>query len=64
MRVRSRRKAIPPRGSLPLESGGTDEIVVTGSSSMSTEQLNAAGPLTGPGHRTFVPIVRNTSRES
>ena len=64
MRIRSRRKEIPPRGPLPLEVEGASEIVVIASSYLSTEQLNAAGPLTGPSHRTFVPIVRNTLRES
>ena len=63
MRIKSRRKAIPPRGPLPLEIEGTSEIVVTTSSHLSIDQLNAAGPLTGPSHRTFVPIVRKTLRE-
>jgi hypothetical protein len=31
--------------------------------SLSIEQLNLSGPATGPSHRTFVPIVRNTSPE-
>jgi hypothetical protein len=28
------------------------------------EQLNAMGPMVGPSHRTFVPIVRSTVKES
>lgn len=28
------------------------------------EQLNALGPVTGPSHRTFVPIVRGTLQEN
>jgi hypothetical protein len=64
MRIRGRRKAIPPREPLPLEIEGAGEIVVTTSSHLSIDQLNAAGPSTGPSHRTFVPIVRNTLRES
>jgi hypothetical protein len=31
--------------------------------SLSIEQLNASGPVTGPSHRTFVPIVRSAPRE-
>lgn len=64
MRVRNWRKAILLQGSLPRETEIAGEFAVTGSSPMSIETLNAAGPLAGPGHRTFVPIVRNTTREN
>ncbi len=64
MRFRSWRKGIAPQGSLPPESENVGEIAVSESSSLSTEQLNAAGPVAGPSHRTFVPIVRNISRET
>ena len=67
MRVRNCRKAMLQQGSLPRETESAGGIAVTGSSPMSIEQLNTTGPLTGPltgpSHRTFVPIVRNTTRE-
>ena len=28
------------------------------------DQLHALGPATGPGHRSFVPIVRSTSSDN
>ena len=63
MRIRSRRKSRPPQGSSPLEAAGDGEIAMIAATSLSPEQLNALGPMTGPDHRTFVPIVRNTTRE-
>lgn len=42
---------------------GASDIVVTAASSVTTEQLIAGGPITGPSHRTYVPIVRNTSEQ-
>jgi len=30
----------------------------------SVEQLHALGPITGPSHRTYVPIVRSTARDN
>jgi hypothetical protein len=37
-----------------------DDVVVTPPVLWSVEQLNALSPVTGPSHRTFVPIVRST----
>jgi hypothetical protein len=64
MRSRSGRKACAPGGSRPFEGEGDDAIGATASSSVRTEQLNTASPLTGLSHRTVVPIVRNTLGES
>ena len=63
MRIRSRRKARSARNSSPPQAAGEGEIAMMAPVSLSMEQLNASGPVTGPGHRTSVPIVRSTPRE-
>jgi hypothetical protein len=60
MRLRNRRKStVPSEPAEPTAVGGSD-IDVTATAPWSVEQLNALGPVTGPSHRTFVPIVRST----
>jgi hypothetical protein len=60
MRRRSKRKARsePVPSILTFASDG--EVDVSTPVAWSVEQLNALGPVTGPSHRTFVPIVRST----
>jgi len=61
MRLRSRGKSRLARRSLPFSVMGYGENAVPAAASLSVEQLNAAGPATGPGHRTFVPVVCSIS---
>lgn len=58
MRLRAKRKVNPPETSPPTVMG-LDDVVVTPPVLWSVEQLNALSPVTGPSHRTFVPIVRS-----
>ena len=60
MRLRSRRT--PPSHVEPSQPivVADDEVASTSTISWSVEQLNALGPVIGPSHRTFVPIVRST----
>jgi len=58
MRLRAKRKLSSPEPSLPVVVG-LDDVVVTPPVLWSVEQLNALSPVTGPSHRTFVPIVRS-----
>jgi len=64
MRLRAKRKPrsqlAPPQQTVAQDSGVDSTSPVT----WSVEQLNALGPLTGPGHRSVVPIVRSTLRDT
>ena len=64
--MRLRRKREPRTESEPahLIVGGDFEIDSPAPVLWSIEQLNALGPMTGPSHRTFVPIVRSTLKDS
>ena len=59
MRLRAKRRLNQPEPSQPLVVA-LDDVVVTPPVLWSVEQLNALSPVTGPSHRTFVPIVRST----
>jgi len=58
MRLRAKRRLNQPEPSQPLVVA-LDDVVVTPPVLWSVEQLNALSPVTGPSHRTFVPIVRS-----
>jgi len=58
MRLRAKRRLNQPEPSQPLVVA-PDDVVVTPPVLWSVEQLNALSPVTGPSHRTFVPIVRS-----
>jgi hypothetical protein len=64
--MRPRRKREPRSEPEPsnLIVGGDNEIDSPAPVLWSVEQLNALGPMTGPSHRTFVPIVRSTLKDS
>jgi hypothetical protein len=64
--MRLRRKREPRTEPEPshLIVGGDCEIDSTAPVLWSVEQLNALGPMTGPSHRTFVPIVRGPLNDS
>jgi hypothetical protein len=59
MRLRIRRKAIPQIEQSHLAAAGDGEVGLTPPVPWSVDQLNALRPVTGPSHRTFVPIVRS-----
>jgi hypothetical protein len=60
MRLRNKRESIAaPEPPQPVVASDSD-VVATAQVPWSVEQLNALGPVTGPSHRTFVPIVRAT----
>ena len=60
MRLRSKREPRSQPEPLQLVAAGDDQVEPMTSVSWTVEQLNALGPVTGPSHRTFVPIVRST----
>jgi hypothetical protein len=60
MRLRSKREPRSQPEPLQLMVAGDGEIEPTTNVTWTVEQLNALGPVTGPSHRTFVPIVRST----
>jgi hypothetical protein len=64
MRLRNRRKRRPEPESSHLAVAGSVEVDSLPPVTWSIEQLNSLGPMTGPSHRTFVPIVRSTMAES
>jgi len=64
MRLRNRRKLTVPSEPVQLTAVMSGDIDVTAAAPWSVEQLNALGPLTGPSHRTMVPIVRSTLGDS
>jgi hypothetical protein len=41
----------------------TTRVAATAPAPWKVDQLHALGPMTGPSHRTFVPIVRSTSKD-
>jgi hypothetical protein len=59
MRLRSKREPRTEQEPSQLMVAGEDEVESTTSVSWTVEQLNALGPVIGPSHRTFVPIVRS-----
>lgn len=61
MRLRSKRQPRSEQEPLQVGVAGEDEVEPMTSVSWTVEQLNALGPVTGPSHRTFVPIVRSTT---
>jgi hypothetical protein len=62
MRLRTRRPRRASPESTPAFVDDPVEVEATTPVSWSVEQLHSLGPVTGPGHRTFVPIVRSTLR--
>ena len=60
MRLRSKRAPRTAQEPSQLVVAGDGEVEPTTSVSWTVEQLNALGPVIGPSHRTFVPIVRST----
>jgi hypothetical protein len=63
VRLRSKRKTVGP-SELSHQMIVEDDVVDSPPPVLwSVEQLNALGPVTGPSHRTFVPIVRSTLGE-
>jgi len=64
MRLRSKREARSHPERSQLTGAGDGEVDSTTPVTWSVEQLNALGPVTGPSHRTFVPIVHSTLRDN
>ena len=60
MRLRTRRPRRARPESTDVSVDDVFEVEATTPVSWSIEQLHSLGPMTGPGHRTFVPIVRST----
>ena len=60
MRLRNKRKLTVPSEQVQFTAAGSADTDVTAAAPWSVEQLSALGPLTGPSHRTMVPIVRST----
>ena len=59
MRLRSKRAPRTAQEPSQLVVAGDGEVEPTTNVTWTVEQLNALGPVTGPSHRTFVPIVRS-----
>jgi len=64
MRRRNRRKWTPQSESLYAAMITSDEAGASRPVPWNVEQLTAMGPVTGPGHRSFVPIVRTTVQDT
>jgi hypothetical protein len=64
MRLRNRRKSTVSSEPAQPMAVGVSDVDVTATVPWSVEQLNALGPVTGPSHRTFVPIVRSTLEDN
>jgi hypothetical protein len=64
VRLRSKRSRSPQPEPSPISVADVREVDTTPPVLWSVEQLNALRPVTGPSHRTFVPIVRNTMPEN
>lgn len=63
--LRRRKSALRPQPvSSHLMVTEVDEVEEKTTVTWSIDQLNSLGPVTGPGHRTFVPIVRSLSRDN
>jgi hypothetical protein len=60
MRLRRKREPISPEPSYPVAIE-PDDLDVKLPTLWSVEQLSTLRPVTGPSHRTFVPIVRSTA---
>jgi hypothetical protein len=60
MRLRNRREARSQTEPSNFTIAGDGEVDSSTPVTWSVDQLNALGPVTGPSHRTFVPIVRST----
>jgi hypothetical protein len=60
MRLRLRRETPSPSEPPPSTIAAIDQVDPATAVTWSVDQLNALGPVTGPGHRTSVPIVRGT----
>ena len=60
MRLRSKRRPIPPPEQSLIVVTTDGDVDAKVSVPWSVEQLRSFGPVTGPGHRTFVPIVRSS----
>ena len=59
MRLRNRRERDSPPEPTQSAVAVDNEVDSTLPVTWSVEQLNALGPMTGPSHRSFVPIVRS-----
>ena len=64
MRLRIRGRAIPQIEPPQLPTAESVAVDIAPLIPWSVEQLNALRPLTGPSHRTFVPIVRSLQDNS
>lgn len=64
MRRRNKHRALLAHESSSPEVADVAEVEVTTPVPWNVDQLNALGPLIGPGHRTSVPIVRGSLPDS
>ena len=64
MRLWNKRKPIPIPDPSRVMVAGLGDVDETAPLPWSVEQLHALGPVTGIGHRTFVPIVRSAAGDN